>query len=142
MPPWCSLWFQDCITHGRFQGAVALRRPTDWAQSKLAADYGLLRFPGSSTSSATSAVSAFSSISISRNSSESKTSPHSRHSTYSVSSCRETIRTLGCLQMVAITSESVAQNLFPPDCSGLLHNFERVFVETPLFCADFMRTTR
>jgi hypothetical protein len=62
---------------------------------------------GSYKSSETSSVSALSSISMSRNSSESKTSPHSRHSTYSVSSCRETIRTLGCLQMVAIASESV-----------------------------------
>ena len=39
---------------------------------------------------------------MSWNSSESKTSPHSRHSTNSASSCRETIRTLGCLQTVAI----------------------------------------
>src|ERR1035438_3224188 len=46
--------------------------------------------------------SAVSSISMSRNSSESKTSPQSWHSTYSVSSCRETTRTLGCLQAVAI----------------------------------------
>ena len=55
-----------------------------------------------SDSSCRSSVPTVSSISISRNSSESKTSPHSRHSTYSVSSCRETIRTLGCLQAVAI----------------------------------------
>jgi cardiolipin synthase len=52
---------------------------------------------------AASSGSTVSSISMSRNSSESKTSPHSRHSTYSVSSSRETIRTLGCLQTVAIT---------------------------------------
>ena len=51
---------------------------------------------------ARSSVPAVSSISISRNSSESKISPHSRHSTNSLSSCRETIRTLGCLQAVAI----------------------------------------
>ena len=57
--------------------------------------------------SVASSLSAFSSIAISLNSSESNTSPHSRHSTYSVSSCRETIRTLGCLQAVAIGSLSV-----------------------------------
>src|ERR1039458_6036306 len=54
------------------------------------------------SSGTSSSVPTESSISISRNSSESKTSPQSRHSTNSVSSCRETIRTLGCLQAVAI----------------------------------------
>ena len=54
-------------------------------------------------SSKLGSVSTVSSSSMSRNSSESKTSPHSRHSTNSVSSCRETMRTLGCLQMVAIS---------------------------------------
>ena len=44
------------------------------------------------------------SISISRNSSESKTSPQSRHSTNSISSCRETIRTRGCLHTIAIVN--------------------------------------
>ena len=78
------------------------RRPTALGQSKVAIDCAK-----SYRSSASSSVSAVSSISMSRNSSESKTSPHSRHSTYSVSSCRETIRTLGCLQVVAIVRGSV-----------------------------------
>jgi hypothetical protein len=58
-----------------------------------------LRFQESASAASASTVS---SIAISRNSSESKTSPHSRHSTNSVSSCRDTTRTLGCLQTVAI----------------------------------------
>src|ERR1700688_4831607 len=59
----------------------------------------------------------FSSISMSRNSSESKTSPHSMHSTYSTSSWRETIRTLGCLQGVAIWDDRpIFAEAFAPDC--------------------------
>src|SRR5271163_3707403 len=68
---------------------------------------------------------------MSRNSSESKTSPHSRHSTNSVSSCRETIRTLGCLQMVAISYGRCRSGLFPQDCSGPVNNLKRIFVNLP-----------
>jgi len=85
-----------CTTPGLPPSVSAPRPPTGTA----CAD-GFFK-KGCQRSSAASSVSAVSSISISRNSSESKTSPHSRHSTYSVSSCRETIRTLGCLQAVAI----------------------------------------
>src|SRR5208337_745921 len=65
--------------------------------------------------------SAVSSISMSRNSSESKTSPQSWHSTNSVSSCRETMRTLGCLQAVAIGRGFDGKKvLFKPNCIGIL----------------------
>jgi hypothetical protein len=59
---------------------------------------------------------------MSLNSSESKTSPHSRHSTNSMSSCRETMRTRGCLQTVAMVSEFVlirlTLSLHPDSFSG------------------------
>src|SRR5271157_220572 len=67
--------------------------------------------------------SAFSSISMSRNSSESKTSPQSWHSTYSVSSCRETMRTLGCLQAVAIGRNLEGKSTLPA----------RLYRQIPLF---------
>jgi hypothetical protein len=83
---------------GRFRAAAGPQQPTAQPSKSLAFAIRKCRYASSWRSS----VPAVSSISISRNSSESKISPHSRHSTNSVSSCRETIRTLGCLQAVAI----------------------------------------
>ena len=60
---------------------------------------GICAFQESDSASCASTVS---SISMSLNSSESKTSPHSRHSTNSASSWRDTMRTRGCLQTVAM----------------------------------------
>lgn len=108
---------------GLCRGAVARRR-TDLPLNKA------LLAPGDYASSETSSVSAVSSISMSLNSSESKTSPHSRHSTNSVSSCRETIRTFGCLQAVAIVLSlyQLELTLFPADCSRVFCKFKRLIV--------------
>src|SRR5580704_17195591 len=67
---------------------------------------------------------------MSWNSSASKTSPHSRHSTYSVSSCRETIRTLGCLQAVAMVLVGWKLDALAADCSDLFGNFKPLYGES------------
>src|SRR5215469_14807379 len=66
---------------------------------------------------------------MSWNSSESKTSPHSRHSTNSASSCRETTRTLGCLQTVAIVFRfDWSRGTFPLlDSESMTYWLSRVF---------------
>ena len=90
------------------------------------------------TSSMLGSVSASASSSMSRNSSESKTSPQSRHSTYSVSSCRETTRTLGCLQAVAIARGGGKTSPLSPNCIGFFPNFIPILVEYFYSPAIFM----
>ena len=81
--------------------------------------------------------SAFSSISISRNSSESKTSPQSWHSTYSVSSCRETTRTLGCLQTVAIGRSMGGKSTLPAKLYRQIPMFETISNELFIYLGCF-----